>query len=120
MVEVTAQSVESRDFPTIEHLRDELRELSGIKGRRLMVANRGEIAIRIFRTAHELGLQTVAIYSAEDRMCAHRSKADFSFEVGKGLSPVAAYLDMDGIVHIAKENKVDMIHPGYGLSLIHI
>ena len=114
MVEVTAQSVESRDFPTIEHLRDELRELSGIKGRRLMVANRGEIAIRIFRTAHELGLQTVAIYSAEDRMCAHRSKADFSFEVGKGLSPVAAYLDMDGIVQIAKENKVDMIHPGYG------
>ena len=56
MVEVTAQSVESRDFPTIEHLRDELRELSGIKGRRLMVANRGEIAIRIFRTAHELSL----------------------------------------------------------------
>ncbi|WFD18953.1 pyruvate carboxylase [Malassezia caprae] len=85
-----------------------------MKARRLMVANRGEIAIRIFRTAHELGLETIAIYSHEDRMCAHRNKADYAFQVGAGLSPVAAYLAIDDIIRIAKENHVDMIHPGYG------
>lgn len=77
-------------------------------------ANCQEIAIRICRTAHELGLETVAIYSYEDRMSAHRYKADYAFQVGAGLSPVAAYLAIDDIVRIAKENKVDLIHPGYG------
>ncbi|WFD43349.1 pyruvate carboxylase [Malassezia psittaci] len=102
------------DIPTIESVRDGLRSRSGVPLRRLMVANRGEIAIRIFRTAHELGLESVAIYSYEDRMCAHRYKADYAYQVGAGLSPVAAYLAMDDIVRIAKENHVDMIHPGYG------
>lgn len=113
-VSINKEQVVSHEFPSVEHLRDDLRELSGINCRRLMVANRGEIAIRIFRTAHELGLQTVAIYSYEDRMCGHRYKADFAYEVGKGLAPVAAYLAIDDIIRIAKENEVDMIHPGYG------
>ncbi|WVO22462.1 pyruvate carboxylase [Cryptococcus decagattii] len=82
--------------------------------KKLLVANRGEIAIRVFRTAHELAMSTVAIYSHEDRMGAHRYKSDESYLVGKGMSPVAAYLAQDDIVRIALEHEVDMIHPGYG------
>ncbi|GAA5993594.1 hypothetical protein JCM11641_005128, partial [Rhodosporidiobolus odoratus] len=82
--------------------------------KKLLVANRGEIAIRIFRTAHELGLQTVAVYSHEDRFSAHRTKADEAYLVGKGLTPVAAYLAQDDIIRIALEHGVTMIHPGYG------
>ncbi|KDE09592.1 pyruvate carboxylase [Microbotryum lychnidis-dioicae p1A1 Lamole] len=82
--------------------------------RKLLVANRGEIAIRIIRTAHELGMTTVAIYSKEDRFSAHRNKADESFLVGEGLTPVAAYLDYKNIIKIAVEHSVTMIHPGYG------
>ncbi|KAM0756393.1 pyruvate carboxylase [Meredithblackwellia eburnea MCA 4105] len=81
---------------------------------KLLVANRGEIAIRIFRTAHELGMTSVAIYSHEDRFNAHRNKADEAYLVGKGKSPVAAYLDQDDIIRIALEHGVTMIHPGYG------
>lgn len=79
-----------------------------------MVANRGEIAIRVFRTAHELAMSTVALYSIEDKMSAHRQKADEAYQVGKGLTPVAAYLAQDDIIRIALEHGVDMIHPGYG------
>jgi pyruvate carboxylase len=80
--------------------------------KKVLVANRGEIAIRVFRTAHELAMSTVAIYSFEDRMNAHRYKSDESYLVGKGLTPVAAYLAQDDIVRIALEHGVDMIHPG--------
>ncbi|KAG8916074.1 pyruvate carboxylase [Tulasnella sp. 417] len=81
---------------------------------KILVANRGEIAVRVFRTAHELAMHTVAIYSFEDRLSAHRQKADEAYQVGKGLTPVGAYLAQDSIIDIALEHEVDMIHPGYG------
>ena len=79
-----------------------------------MAANRSEIAIRIFRAATDLGLTTVAIYAQEDRFSIHRFKADEAYQVGAGKGPVAAYLDIEGIVAIAKEAGVQAIHPGYG------
>src|SRR2546429_1652297 len=82
--------------------------------RKLLAANRSEIAIRIFRAANELGLRTVAIYSQEDRLSLHRFKADEAYQVGVGKGPVEAYLDIAGIVALAKEKSVDAIHPGYG------
>jgi pyruvate carboxylase len=81
---------------------------------RLLVANRSEIAIRVFRAASELGITTVAMYAWEDRFCLHRFKADESYQIGQGKGPVAAYLDIQGIVDLAKRVKVDAIHPGYG------
>ena len=85
-----------------------------VAGKKLLVANRGEIAIRIFRAATELGMRTVAIYAQEDRFCGHRFKADESYLIGEGKGPVAAYLDIETIVSLAKEKGVDFIHPGYG------
>jgi pyruvate carboxylase len=82
--------------------------------RKLLVANRGEIAIRVFRSAHELGIRTVAIFSHEDRYALHRFKADEAYQVGRVGEPIRAYLDIAGIVEIAKQNGVDAIHPGYG------
>ena len=82
--------------------------------RKLLVANRSEIAIRIMRAATELGLRTVAIYAQEDRFSMHRFKADEAYLVGEGKGPVGAYLDIESIVALAKEKGVDMIHPGYG------
>src|SRR5215208_632301 len=82
--------------------------------RKLLAANRSEIAIRVFRAATELGLRTVAIYAQEDRLAVHRFKADEAYLVGQGKGPVGAYLDIDGIVAFAKEKGVDLIHPGYG------
>src|SRR5580700_8529266 len=82
--------------------------------KKLLVANRSEIAIRVFRAATELGLRTVAIYAQEDRLAIHRFKADEAYLVGEGKGPVGAYLDIPGIVALAKEKGVDMIHPGYG------
>jgi pyruvate carboxylase len=82
--------------------------------KKLLVANRSEIAIRVFRAATELGLRTVAIYAQEDRLSVHRFKADEAYLVGKGKGPVAAYLDIPSIVALAQEKGVDMIHPGYG------
>jgi pyruvate carboxylase len=79
-----------------------------------MAANRNEIAIRVFRAATELGLRTVAIYAQEDRLSIHRFKADEAYLVGQGKGPVSAYLDVPGIVALAKEKEVDLIHPGYG------
>lgn len=83
---------------------------------KILVANRGEIPIRIFRTAHELSMQTVAIYSHEDRLLMHRLKADESYVIGKKgqYLPVQAYLQIDEIIAIAKHHNVNMIHPGYG------
>ena len=82
--------------------------------RKILVANRSEIAIRVFRSAHELGIRTVAIYSHEDRFALHRFKADEAYRVGKPGEPIRAYLDIPGIVALAKEIGVDAIHPGYG------
>ena len=81
---------------------------------KLMAANRSEIAIRIFRAANELGLRTVAVHSKEDRLALHRFKADEAYLVGEGKGPVEAYLDVAGIVAVAKAKGVDAIHPGYG------
>jgi pyruvate carboxylase len=83
---------------------------------RLLVANRGEIAIRVFRAATELGIATIAIYSHEDRFALHRFKADESYLVGAGKGPVQAYLDIADILRIAREAHVDAIHPGYGFN----
>ncbi len=80
----------------------------------VLVANRGEIAIRVFRACNELGIRTVAIYSKEDTLSLHRNKADEAYLVGEGKSPTDAYLDIEGILQIAKEHDVDAIHPGYG------
>ena len=82
--------------------------------KKLLVANRSEIAIRVFRSAHELGIKTVAIYSHEDRFALHRFKADEAYQIGKPGEPIRAYLDIDGIIDIAKAHGVDVIHPGYG------
>jgi pyruvate carboxylase len=82
--------------------------------RKLLAANRGEIAIRVFRSAHELGIRTVAIYSYEDRFASHRTKADEAYELGKPGEPIRSYLDIDAIVTLAKAKNVDAIHPGYG------
>ena len=81
---------------------------------KLMVANRGEIAIRIFRSAHELGIRTVSIYSHEDRYALHRLKAEESYLVGEPGEPLRAYLNIEEIIAVAKQNNVDAIHPGYG------
>src|ERR1700737_564056 len=83
--------------------------------RKLLAANRSEIAIRIFRAANELGLRTVAIYSQEDRLALHRFKADEAYLIGARKGPVEAYLDIPGIVALAKEKEVDAIHPGDGV-----
>ena len=81
---------------------------------KLLVANRSEIAIRVMRSAHELNIRTVAIYSHEDRFALHRFKADEAYQVGKPGEPIRAYLDIPGIVALAKELGVDAVHPGYG------
>ena len=80
----------------------------------VLVANRGEIAIRVFRACNELGIRTVAIYSKEDTLSLHRNKADEAYQVGEGKSPTDAYLDIEDILRVAKEHEVDAIHPGYG------
>lgn len=82
--------------------------------KKVMVANRGEIAIRVFRACTELGIRTVAVYSEQDTGQMHRQKADEAYLIGKGLPPVAAYLHIPDIIKVAKENNVDAIHPGYG------
>ncbi|MGM0837427.1 MAG: pyruvate carboxylase [Bacillota bacterium] len=81
---------------------------------KILVANRGEIAIRVFRACTELNIRTVAIYSNEDIGSFHRYKADEAYLVGEGKKPIDAYLDIEGIIEIAKANGVDAIHPGYG------
>ncbi|XP_066146860.1 pyruvate carboxylase, mitochondrial isoform X1 [Euwallacea fornicatus] len=82
--------------------------------RSVLVANRGEIAVRVFRACNELGIKSVAIYSKEDRGHVHRLKADESYLVGEGLAPVEAYLNIPEIVKICKDHGVDAVHPGYG------
>lgn len=82
--------------------------------KKLLVANRGEIAIRIFRAASELKISTVAVYTYEDRYSLHRYKADQSFQIGEESEPLKPYLDIEEIIRVAKKNEVDAIHPGYG------
>src|SRR5947209_15387967 len=82
--------------------------------RKLLVANRSEIAIRVFRSTHELGIRTVAVYSHEDRFALHRFKADEAYRVGQPGQPIRAYLDIPGLVATALQFQIDAIHPGYG------
>src|SRR5207249_1576297 len=82
--------------------------------RKLLVDNRSEIAIRVFRSSNELGIRTVAIYSHEDRFALHRFKADEAYRVGKVGEPIRAYLDIPGISSVATDHEIDAIHPGYG------
>lgn len=84
------------------------------KIKRLLVANRGEIAIRVFRAAAELKIKTIAIYTFEDRYSLHRYKADEAYQIGRDNEPLKPYLDIEGIIAIAKREGVDAIHPGYG------
>src|SRR4051794_30008990 len=82
--------------------------------KKLLVANRSEIAIRVFRSAHELGIRTVAIYSHEDRFALHRFKADEAYRVGRPGEPIRAYLDIPGLIALARQFEIDAVHPGYG------
>lgn len=83
--------------------------------KKILVANRSEIAIRVFRAANELGLKTVAVYAEEDKLALHRFKADEAYLIGKGKGPVEAYLQIDEYIRIARISGADAIHPGYGL-----
>ena len=83
--------------------------------KKILIANRGEIAIRIMRAANEMGKKTVAVYAEEDKLSLHRFKADEAYLIGAGLSPVGAYLAIDEIIRVARECGADAIHPGYGL-----
>ncbi len=83
--------------------------------KKILIANRGEIAIRVMRAANELGKRTVAVYAEEDKLSLHRFKADEAYLIGKGLGPVAAYLSIDEIIRVAVNAGADAIHPGYGL-----
>jgi pyruvate carboxylase len=83
--------------------------------KKILIANRGEIAIRVMRAANEMGKKTVAVYAEEDKLGLHRFKADEAYRIGAGLGPVAAYLSIDEIIRVAKESGADAIHPGYGL-----
>ena len=82
--------------------------------KKLMVANRGEIAIRVLRAANELGIRTVAVYAEEDKLSLHRFKADEAYRVGEGLGPVKAYLTIEEMIRVARDAGVDAVHPGYG------
>jgi pyruvate carboxylase len=88
---------------------------------KLLVANRSEIAIRVFRAANELGLKTVAVWAEEDKLALHRFKADESYRIGRGmhldrdLGPIESYLSIEEIIRVAKASGADAIHPGYGL-----
>ncbi len=82
--------------------------------RKLLVANRSEIAIRVLRAANELGIRTVAIFAEEDKLALHRFKADESYRVGAGQGPVRAYLSIEDIIRVTRDASVDAIHPGYG------
>jgi len=83
--------------------------------KKILIANRGEIAIRVMRAANEMGKKTVAVYAEEDKLGLHRFKSDEAYKIGEGMGPVAAYLSINEIIRVAKESGADAIHPGYGL-----
>ncbi len=85
------------------------------KFKKILIANRGEIAIRVMRAANEMGKSTVAIFAEEDKLSLHRFKADEAYKIGQGMGPVAAYLNIQEIIQVAKMVDADAIHPGYGL-----
>ena len=89
-------------------------EVSNCKFHKVLAANRGEIAIRIFRACYDLELRTVAMYSNEDTYALFRTRADEAYRIGESKSPLGAYLDIPGIIALAKRRQVDAIHPGYG------
>ena len=82
--------------------------------KRLLVANRSEIAIRVMRAAAELGIQTIAIYPEHDKLSLHRFKADEAYLIGRGMGPIEAYLSIEEVIRVAKQANADAIHPGYG------
>ncbi|MEM6473669.1 MAG: biotin carboxylase N-terminal domain-containing protein, partial [Planctomycetota bacterium] len=82
--------------------------------KKLLVANRSEIATRVFRSATELGIRTVAIYSHEDRYALHRFKADEAYQIGESGEPIRSYLNIEAIVALCKKHNIDAVHPGYG------
>ncbi|MEM1266725.1 MAG: pyruvate carboxylase [Pseudomonadota bacterium] len=86
-----------------------------VEFKKILIANRGEIAIRVMRAANEMGKRTVAVFAEEDKLSLHRFKADEAYRIGEGLGPVAAYLSIPGVIRIAREAGADAIHPGYGL-----
>src|SRR5438067_8419195 len=98
------------------HLLNEMdRAERGIRPiKKLLVANRSEIAIRVFRACNEMGIATVGIYSKEDKLALHRYKCDEAYLIGADKGPIAAYLDMDEIIQLALQTGSDAIHPGYG------
>ncbi len=83
--------------------------------KKILIANRGEIAIRVMRAANEMGKRTVAVFAEEDKLCLHRFKADEAYRIGEGMGPVAAYLSIPEIIRVAKMSGADAVHPGYGL-----
>ena len=83
--------------------------------KKILIANRGEIAIRVMRAANEMGKKTVAVYAEEDKLSLHRFKADEAYRIGEGMSPVGAYLSIPEIIRVARMTGADAIHPGYGL-----
>ncbi len=83
--------------------------------KKILIANRGEIAIRVMRAANEMGKATVAVFAEEDKLSLHRFKADEAYRIGEGMGPVAAYLSIEEIIRVARESGADAIHPGYGL-----
>src|SRR3984893_2051955 len=102
------------DFPKHRTANLSVKPATPQRIRSLLVANRGEIAICVMRAASKLGLRTVAVYSQEDRFSLHRTKADEAYLVGPERGPVEAYLDIAEILRVAREARVDAIHPGYG------
>ena len=83
--------------------------------KKILIANRGEIAIRVMRAANEMGKKTVAIFAEEDKLSLHRFKADEAYRIGNKLGPIEAYLSIEEIIRVAIECNADAIHPGYGL-----
>src|SRR5210317_2281327 len=83
--------------------------------KKILIANRGEIAIRIMRAANEMGKKTVAVFAEEDKLGLHRFKMDEAYLIGEGLGPVQAYLSIPEIIRVARTSGADAIHPGYGL-----
>ena len=114
MIEVPRYARARRGFPLHPTVNSKVKPATPQRIRSLLVANRGEIAIRVMRAASELGLRTVAIYSQEDRFSLHRTKADEAYLVGRDKGPVEAYLDIADILRVAREAQVEAIHPGYG------
>src|SRR5262249_40961926 len=88
--------------------------MAGAQIRKILVANRSEIAIRVFRAATELGVSTVAVFAEEDKLALHRFKADEAYQIGKGLGPIGAYRSIPDSMRVARGAKVDAFHPGSG------